>query len=88
MNAGTATIIRVYSQGGTQIYYIPPADHPPALLTTSLPVQVPALPSKKDVMLDVPDDAGACHRPFAVHYGSMGDRVEAKISRLWLLCDL
>src|SRR5689334_13566582 len=43
----------VYAKGQTQIYQLLPADHPPAELTTSLPVQAPVLPKQKSLLLDV-----------------------------------
>jgi YYY domain-containing protein len=54
--ASTGRIRMVYAGGETRIYQIPRADHPPAVLTTSLPVRAPTLPRTNDLMLDVPVD--------------------------------
>ncbi|MDW8213421.1 MAG: DUF2298 domain-containing protein [Roseiflexaceae bacterium] len=40
--AAAGQIETVYSAGETRIYRVPPADHTPAVLTTSLPVRAPA----------------------------------------------
>jgi YYY domain-containing protein len=54
--AAAGQLQRVYSKGQTSIYQALPADHPPALLTTSLPVRAPTLPPEKNQQLSLPVD--------------------------------
>ncbi|ABU56662.1 DUF2298 domain-containing protein [Roseiflexus castenholzii] len=49
--AAAGQIEMVYRAGETRIYHVPPADHPPAVLTTSLPVRAPAPAPQNDLML-------------------------------------
>ncbi len=51
--AAAGQIEMVYSAGETRIYRVPPADHAPAALTTSLPVRAPAPTPQNDLMLPV-----------------------------------
>ncbi len=51
--AAAGRIETVYSTGETRIYRVPPADHPPAVLTTSLPVRAPTPTPQNDLMLPV-----------------------------------
>jgi len=51
--AAAGQIETVFTTGATRIYRVPPADHPPAVLTTSLPVRAPAPVPRKDLMLPI-----------------------------------
>jgi YYY domain-containing protein len=51
--AAAGQIEIAYSAGETRIYRVPPADHTPAVLTTSLPVRAPAPALQNDLMLPV-----------------------------------
>ncbi|MCS6839287.1 MAG: DUF2298 domain-containing protein [Roseiflexus sp.] len=51
--AAAGQIETVYRAGETRIYRVPPADHAPAVLTTSLPVRAPAPTPQNNLMLPV-----------------------------------
>jgi YYY domain-containing protein len=80
--AAAGQLQRVYAQDQTSIYQLLPPDHPPALLTTSLPVRAPAPPEAKTLRLDMPVD----QLPAVDEYGwnRLADSQIAAVL-LWLL---
>ncbi|HEX5691053.1 MAG TPA: DUF2298 domain-containing protein, partial [Roseiflexaceae bacterium] len=73
---------RVYSHGQTSIYRALPAAHPPALLTTSLPVNAPTLPAAKSQLLSQPIDQLPPTNDYA--WNPLADSQVAAVL-LWLL---
>jgi YYY domain-containing protein len=80
--ASAGKIEKVYSEGANAIYHIPPAEHLPAVLTTSLPVHAPTLPARKTLMLERPVDQLAPVNEYA--WNRLADSPIAAVL-LWLL---
>jgi YYY domain-containing protein len=81
--AASGQLQQIYARGETRIYQLLPADHPPAVLTTALSVQPPALPREKSLLLDTPVD----QLPAVNEYSSSGGIATTPVGAvlLWLL---